>query len=354
MKPRLLKNAWSDQANWLPFDPAPWVFLGRAVERLGRARYGDDWSGLEFLTDSQFYPHPFLDVTLTPSDVVLRRSMNRAVAHYLLTEAGHELPPASTALTNSMRIAPSAVSSGLPGSRGPHIERKSVATEWEPSPEQWAEARRLRDIKQEAWAPGVRAALSRRDDIFARLIPPSLSGELLTGFRSLGGDVYALQPRVWNVERATSLARLYALRIDWQNPIGPMTANPVSKTLSWLYVDSAGLASLEQAAAAERLHAATPQEPWAAHGLSVAPWIAKAEVQSYLLTLWRDNPRRSIAPFAVYDELAWRVWGETGGHGIKQSHMASELRGRTTGARAYPAEVEKAGEAKKAGTRAGK
>ena len=42
-----MREFWSMPSSW-PMDPAGYVFLARAMDELGRARYGRDWTGEEF------------------------------------------------------------------------------------------------------------------------------------------------------------------------------------------------------------------------------------------------------------------------------------------------------------------
>jgi hypothetical protein len=194
---------WKDQTGW-PRDTPKMIFLGRAVNQLGRAIFGEDWTGEEpgIRTFSYF------------KIVTRSRETNNFIACHL--------PQFGRKEYNSS-MAP------------PPTGHDDFRRKFEFSKEELQEMKLFID-RHNATVP---SAKERFIKVQTTITDGAGAGKLGTSFRALaGGDVYPVPSHWWNTERLEQ--RFASCRIDPEAPFGPGGA-------AWIFVSRSDLENLLQA-----------------------------------------------------------------------------------------------------------
>jgi hypothetical protein len=200
------REFWNDESGW-PVDTRSHLFLARAVDRVGKKLFGDDWTGEEPMAEI-YRPLPLLPPS-TGSDAYF--------AHELLRVCHPELKRAP------LRFGPGS----------PPIVRFTG--------QEWTMALALVKANHDAHGPAV----ARFRETTATMAAWAAEGRLLTALRpTAGGDVTALAPSAWNTERLEP--RFTRCQMSPRDPFGPGFAG---EGFGWIYVERESLFSCLKAPA---------------------------------------------------------------------------------------------------------
>jgi hypothetical protein len=194
------RDFWGEASGW-PLDTRSHLFLARAVGRVGKALFGDDWTGQEPMAEI-YRPLPQLPPSTGP---------DAYFAHELLRVSHPELKRAP------LRFGPGS----------PPIARLTG--------QEWKMALALVKANHDAHGP----ALARFRTATATLAAWAAEGKLRTALRrAAGGDFTALAPLAWNTERLEP--RFTCCQLSPNDPFGPGFAG---EGFGWIYVERESLQS---------------------------------------------------------------------------------------------------------------
>jgi hypothetical protein len=168
---------WARPHTW-PHDSHGYVFLARAIEEIGRAMFGQDWTGEEVTTEHvRRLPHQW---QATPGDASYARAILMTVPEHAkqLPAPKPVLPPS---LNNLSRQPPR-----------PVIVQPDSFTK-----EQWLAAQAAVRRQQEERAP----ALQRLSQVQLNIVKRCESAELISATRpTVGGGMTLIPSEWWNTE----------------------------------------------------------------------------------------------------------------------------------------------------------
>jgi hypothetical protein len=168
---------WARPDAW-PLDPDGYVFLARAVEEIGRAMFGQDWTGKEVTTEH---------VRSLP-DQAQGTVGDASYAHDVLMK----LPKYSKQLPSAKTVLPPSLNSVLSRPAGLALFQVDSFTT-----EQWSAAQAAVRRQQKERAP----ALQRLSQVQLNIVKRCESGELISAIRSrAGGDMREVPRDWWNTE----------------------------------------------------------------------------------------------------------------------------------------------------------
>jgi len=167
---------WASPHTW-PHDPHGYVFLARAIEEIGQAMFGQDWTGKEVTTEHvRGLPHQW---QATPGDASYARGVLRK-----LPEFAKQLP--------KTRTLPPSLNSLADRTRWVVIVRPHDFTG-----AQWSAAQAHLRHQQEERAP----ALQRVSAVQRKIVELCESGKLISAIRPrAGGDMREVPRAWWNTE----------------------------------------------------------------------------------------------------------------------------------------------------------
>jgi hypothetical protein len=168
---------WARPHVW-PLDPDGYVFLARAVEEIGRAMFGQHWTGKEITTEH---------VRSLP-DQAQGTVSDASYAHDVLMK----LPKYSKQLPSPKTVLPPSLNSVLSQPAGLALFQVDSFTT-----EQWSAAQAAVRRQQKERAP----ALQRLSQVQLNIVKRCESGELISAIRSrAGGDMREVPRAWWNTE----------------------------------------------------------------------------------------------------------------------------------------------------------
>jgi hypothetical protein len=180
---------WAEPYRW-PQDPAGYVFLARAVEAIGRARFGEEWAGKEVTT--QFVqPLPSRETASASDRVHAHQILMRHHPEYVrmreLEAAELRARDGKSGSTASLppslnRLAPPLVAE-IPS----YVRAKGWSAEW------WSAAQAAVRREQEAQLPLVQ----RLGTVQHEIVRGCESGELVSAIRAKAGGKMEIVPRRW-------------------------------------------------------------------------------------------------------------------------------------------------------------
>lgn len=240
---------WKAPDTW-PLEPPGYVFLGAALQQVGRTLYRESWTGNEFVSVHvpQVLP-PWPQFGAEPRSDAAREARNTII----IRDPQYRLP-----LLGCM--AQVQVSSAPPPPRSLADFRGGRSTEAQPTErpvaaddagarpttrEAYEHARELR----QTWIAEAAASLNRARDVERRLSLAALQGHLRVIWRSnVDGALFETPAEWWGLDNR--LPRYQSCRINWKVPAAaPALIDP------WLFVDQAGFANLLASLSA-------PSETW--------------------------------------------------------------------------------------------
>ena len=262
------ESYWLNQWQW-PADPYGYVFLFRAVHRIGRALFGDAWTGGEPSTE---YPRPLYAPLLGKPNVAdARRAEELLTKHRpeLLARLGREPFPLS--LNNRSTLRPT-----VPVFRS----------------EEWDVAVALAQAELQEAAPRLRR-FARVKQVIARA---GESGALAFSARPVrGGAMYVVPREHWNTDNWEP-----RFTIGQYNPSDPYGAAFAGEKFYCLFVEEESLATLVVA-----LSGAPVAESAAGPEATLSPYLRFMLALSRRLNL---SPENQIPKAALEAEIknAWR------------------------------------------------
>ena len=186
---------WAEPHRW-PRDPIGYVFLARVVEAIGRARFGNEWTGKE-VTTKVVAPLPSRE-TASPGDRF--RALEILMRHH-------------------------------PESKRPYPESKRPSDEaW--LAECWPEAQAAARHEQEA----QRALFQRLGTVQDEIVRRCESGELVSAIRKAGGEMETVPREWWNTESWPNRFVFCQLK-----PSDPSGLGVTGERFCWIFVTSASL-----------------------------------------------------------------------------------------------------------------
>lgn len=197
-----MADFWQDQTGW-PRDTLEMIFLGRAVDQLGRTLFDQEWTGEE----------PWVETFSYLKIGSNRRATNDFIARYLPQFGRREYH-------GSMAPPPTGYDDDRP--------------KFEFSAQEYQELQLFIDRHNQAVPP----AKKRFMEVQKAIADGAIAGKLGTSFRAIaGGDVSPIQLSWWNTER---LERRFATcRINPNDPFG-------SGGEAWIFVSRIDFESWSQ------------------------------------------------------------------------------------------------------------
>jgi hypothetical protein len=203
-------NYWFKQHLW-PVDTHEHLFLARAVNEVGKALFGDDWTGTEPLS-------PFF--RLLPVLPPKEGHWSAAEIYQTLCEKRPDLnltPPEQLPL------------------RAHPLMRGAKVGEVPPfSAEQWLAAREVYSARVREAAPAHERFAAACGTIRSRCA----TGEIISALRNRrGGQICAAPAHVWNTEGATLALRFECFMLNLRDPF----SNGVSDKSQWIFLERRSL-----------------------------------------------------------------------------------------------------------------
>ena len=175
---------WAMPSKW-PFDGAGFLFLGRAIDRVGSAEFGEDWDGAEMLADaSHIVPEKWADASFGTKKYV-NEALARAYSDYNL---GAE-----------RWVVVQDVS--------PNYRKQTIYI----GAEDWTRAINLLDAQSQK----VRAQILRRQTVEQLVASKCASGEFRSAGRPIrGGPLCPIPASAWHTEIWRQRFDFCQMRID--------------------------------------------------------------------------------------------------------------------------------------------
>ncbi len=195
------------RSDW-PRDQAAYIFLGNAVEWVGRSLFGEEWTGDELFT------RPLLalpDFELAAGE---QARHFRVIAHEVLSaaEPSYEPDPCS-------RWLPPSLNRGTPPTR--LVDYRFSSGEWEK-----AQAIRTQQIED------IRPAVIRLAAVRSAITTAATAGTLRTGLRQKNDfSVFALKSEVWSAIQLHNVFAFFQL-----NPARPVNIASWGPEFAWVFV----------------------------------------------------------------------------------------------------------------------
>jgi hypothetical protein len=206
---RWLTRFWHKPESW-PADPSGYVFLARAVQQIGAAMHGEDWTGQEVVT-VLIDPLPARDQAGTRDEVRAFDLLRRHNADFL---ARHE----------QTRIAWETRENKSGDDRLPDTRMTN---------EDWNAARAAARSENDA----RRHAMTRLDAVQREIVKRCEAKQLEVAVRSIiGGAMKPLSSALWNTE--SWHPRFQCCQINVESPFAPQ---PFGGDYSWIFVTAASL-----------------------------------------------------------------------------------------------------------------
>jgi hypothetical protein len=250
---------WAKRSAW-PHDPAGYVFLARALDEIGRAKFGNEWTGKESITES---------VSLLPLIPELARPYEKEQAHKALVTKRPEFQR-------------------QPVRYGRYGPAKIMFTS-----EEWAAARATVQHEHDTRLP----ALQRLAAVQKEIVKRCEAGELVSAIRPVAGGAMREVPRDWwNTEKWHSRFVMCQL-----NPRKPFELGIAGDNYCWIFVTRQSLdAYLRSRASAMRTTTV---------GGETAAMAELARMLRENENLGRDEARRiCVSKFNVSQRGFWRIW----------------------------------------------
>ncbi|TGD92629.1 hypothetical protein [Methylobacterium nonmethylotrophicum] len=206
-------SLWFRAQDW-PRDQAEYVFLFRALQAVGKSRYGEDWSGKEFSTkavvDLPFYIDAHLPKNRLYREHAYKMLADEAVNH-VTNVKGATLPPS----LNSMR----------PGSTT--YELQFTKAGWE-----------LARSKIAAINVHLRPIVERRIEVVRNFTEAATNGLVVTAARPKDRHMLSLiDPAIWSVLNLNHVTTNGEF-----DPNNPGTYTYSGSKFSWIFAERASLA----------------------------------------------------------------------------------------------------------------
>jgi hypothetical protein len=198
----MIYDFWSAPDRW-PMDPNSYIFLARAVSRIGEAMFGPEWTGTETTTK-----------IFAPSLRELNKSSpaERIWAYQALMRGSRKYRKKHTAPV--ARYTPSSL-----------IARHLT-------PGEWKEAQTI--IRQEYEAAGP--ALQRFAAVQREITKRCESGELISAIRAKDGGMRPVSSQWWNTDNAHARFAMCQL-----NPKEPFSVASAGDNFCWIFLNIASL-----------------------------------------------------------------------------------------------------------------
>lgn len=313
---------WRAEETW-PLASPGYVFLGAALNRIGRALYPDGWSDGEFAAGA-FVPHalPPWPPYGSPSADALREARNTLTVRdpaYRRPQVG----PLSAPPVVSNAPPPLSLASWRAGQALPPRDKSPTPTTPAPvgdPPPSTGEAYAHAIALRQEWIAEAEASRARLLAVERRVSEAALAGALQVVWRStVDGKLYATQPEWWGLDNR--LPRFQTCRINWRTPAAaPTVADP------WLFVRADDLDALLSGLVA-------PQAAWLPQkGDTLTFWArrdgpAEAAARVRLKAAGRSHPLEAH----ICDELAamWNLTADARGVRPTSKQSVTQLRTRS-------------------------
>lgn len=248
----MFESFWMNTSAW-PRDPSGHVFLGRAFHQIGKAKFGDQWTGKEGAIRLPELLPDLLSPWDTASDVNARA---------LLSLDGTALSDrmVKVARERSRVAAIARIASGMGGAKPKEPEENMDLTVQE-----WARAKELNRAEYDAALPFAQRATA----VQSLIIDGCEGGKLTAVYRSkAGGEMTPMPPVWWNSDQG-AVRRFYCCDV---RPDDPYWTKSDQGEFSWIFVTADSLANfLSQLPNSDiRAHYDMHLSPYLALMLSVA------------------------------------------------------------------------------------
>jgi hypothetical protein len=187
----------SERPAWWPRDPHGYVFLGQAIDQVGRAKF-KEWTGTEPETK---------DVSLLPSSLAIADHWAKGHADRLLTGHRPDIPP----------------------------RRCYHLSDPEFTDEQWTVAIELARRLNGEGKPALERLRSVQDEISTA----SEAGTLLTAVRGPDGEMQECPRKWWNAERLED--RFNRCKLNPHDPFDDRSLGAKRDDYLWIFVTGDGL-----------------------------------------------------------------------------------------------------------------
>jgi hypothetical protein len=271
-------NFWAKPQNW-PHDPLGYVFLARAVANIGRAVFGDEWTGRESSTEGVRGLPP------------LRRSStsDRLHAHEILAQRDPEYLRWRAAEAHSHNATTSMAEVSLSSSTTKQLPPYYTAEGW--TSEWWSAARTRMQREEDAQRP----IFERLARVQREIVIRCESGELSSAIRPRpGGEMKPVPRNWWNTENW-----LYRFAFCQLHPTDPFGTDVSGERHCWIYLTEESLTKF----VATQSHGTKAEEFDAIH---LSPYLKMMLVVNKRLGISPDNqPKKEV----VLAELraCWKV-----------------------------------------------
>ncbi|WEK50984.1 MAG: hypothetical protein P0Y66_02595 [Candidatus Kaistia colombiensis] len=180
---------WSDPSKW-PFDGLGFLFLGRAIDRVGRAEFGDKWNGEELVADaSHIVPDSWADASFAT-----KRYVNESLgAHF------HDYKPGVERWVVVQNASP-------------NYRKQTIYI----GAEDWARGAKLLDAQSRK----VAAQILRRQAVEQIIAAKLAAGEFRAAARPVrGGELSPVPAAAWHTEMWRQRFDFCQMRLD--KPFAP-------------------------------------------------------------------------------------------------------------------------------------
>lgn len=192
---------WENAANWPTFDPPGYVFLARAVDRVGQALFGNDWTGTE-PGQEPIYNLPPERISAVPFEIkqacALRSRLLAQQRPQLSNEAWAE---ADRLLRERNKSALGIGADSKYEPIGSPFMGQLAKTAWRQTKdftdEEWANAWRLNQTEKAEQAP----LLARWTQVQREIARGCLEGRLAFALRMESGEMPLGKPEWWNNDK---------------------------------------------------------------------------------------------------------------------------------------------------------
>jgi hypothetical protein len=272
------------QAEW-PFDPPGFTLLGRAVEQVGKAVYGNEWCGFEMSFGP--YRRPSIpDYRRGFCSSEEARTVYQLVAEHRPDIRLPELPDAlplrlPISIPHSTSAPPPPPSIARPGAIRPSATPNLASISHTITTDLVFAAAGIVQSLAAAYEVKCEPLAKRRAFVEETMARHALWGNLRSGWlTSFDGSIRPMQDSFWNLSCWRSFFRL--LKIDWQEP---WRTGQKPDYLAWIYIRTDDLAEVVSTLAQAREQVERGQNPrpqiWPKDDEeSVKDWLRRAEPEA--------------------------------------------------------------------------
>lgn len=245
---------WANRLAW-PYDQDGFLFLGRAVDLLGRAMFPDAWTGNEFGFDPRFREPVHMPATGREVQTI----SHAAIIHGILSDAGRDLP----------RAWP--VHHPFNQAHGPQERVKAMGFFW-PTVADVGAAHAIVAQRRKAHRLLVAELGERRDAVVAAICHAAVTSRLRTSWQSpRDGSLTPITSSRWNLP--SRWAYFTACSLNPADPAKPF----IPDSACYIFVGEVALRSMcADAAPAPD----TRPEWWPSKTITLAKWCRSAAAEA--------------------------------------------------------------------------